>query len=703
MKQLVQNLRTGETLLLEVPAPMARKGCVLIQTHKSLISSGTERTLLNFGKANLLQKARLQPAQMKLAIDKIRSHGFFPTIQKIYHKLDQPLPLGYCNVGHVLEVGDGVHDIQVGDRVVSNGPHAEIVCVPRNLVAKVPENVFDEAAAFTVIGAIALNAVRLISPGLGETVVVIGLGLVGLMVADLLKINGCQVIGIDPDDKKRAIAAAKGFITIDPKTVAPEKYIAQLTNGVGADAVIIASASQSNEVIAQAAAMSRKRGKIILVGAADLQLDRAAFYHKELTFQVACSYGPGRYDAQYEQHGTDYPLPYVRWTENRNFQAILQLLSSGVLDPTYLISYRIDLDHYKTAYAKLEASETVAILLYYAAKPSIKRSVAMLSKSFRGSKGVIGIIGAGHFTTVTMMPLLKDQCIKYIASAQGFSAAHLARKYEIPYATTDYQTILDDPEVDLVMITTRHDLHASMTIQALQAGKQVFVEKPIALNQQDLTDLINTFERQKNPTPSLTVGFNRRASPHAQKMKALLGQDVMNVVITVNAGFVPKSAWIHDRAVGGGRILGEGCHFMDLIIYLTGSIITGVCMNAMDIDPSETTDNASILIRCANGSTGVINYFSNGHSAYPKERIEVYSLGRTLILDDFRSLTGFGFKGFSKLKSAQNKGQKEAFAALMYAVKNGGEPLIPFHEIVNSAAASLAALESLKQKTWIYI
>ncbi|MCF2489722.1 bi-domain-containing oxidoreductase [Dyadobacter sp. CY347] len=707
MKQLVQNLRTGETLLLEVPAPMVRKGCVLIQTHKSLISSGTERMLLNFGKASLLQKARLQPAQVKQAIDKIRSNGFFPTIQKIYHKLDQLLPLGYCNVGHVLEVGDGVHDIQVGDRVVSNGPHAEIICVPRNLVAKVPENVFDEAAVFTVIGAVALNAVRLISPGLGETVVVMGLGLVGLMTADLLKINGCQVIGIDPDDNRRAIAAAKGFISIDPETVDPEKYIAQITSEIGADAVIIASTSQSHQVVAQAAAMSRKRGKIVLIGTADLQLDRAAFYHKELTFQVASSYGPGRYDAQYEQHGMDYPLPYVRWTENRNFQAILQLLSSGVLDPTYLISDRVDLEDYKTAYAKLQASETIAILLYYAVKPSTSRSVQMLSKSFTGSKGVIGIIGAGHFTAMTMLPLLKDQCIKCIASAKGLSSTHLARKHGIPFATTDYQTILDDPEVDLVMITTRHDLHASITIQALEAGKHVFVEKPITLNQQDLTHLINTLHQQtkktKTQTPTLTVGFNRRQSPHAQKMKALLGQSVMNVVITVNAGFVPKSAWIHDRAIGGGRILGEGCHLMDLIIYLTGSLITAVCLNAMDLDPSETTDNASILIKCANGSTGVVNYFSNGHSAYPKERIEVYSLGRTLILDDFKTLTGFGFKGFSKSKSAQNKGHKEAFAALMHAVKNGGESVIPFHEIVNSAAASLAALESLKQKAWINI
>lgn len=701
MKQLSQNLRTGEILLQEVPAPASKPGYVLIQTHKSLISSGTEKMLLNFGKANLFQKARLQPAQFKLAIDKIRCNGFFSTIQKIYHKLDQPIPLGYCNVGHVLEVGEGVHDIQVGDRVVSNGPHAEIVCVPRNLVAKVPANVFDEAAVFTVIGSIALNAIRLVSPGLGETVVVIGLGLVGLLTADLLKINGCNVIGIDPNDNRRAIAASRGFVTIDPKSISPEKYIAELTNEMGVDAVIIASASQSNEVIAQAAAMSRKRGKIVLIGTADLQLDRTAFYQKELTFQVACSYGPGRYDPQYEQQGKDYPLPFVRWTENRNFQTILQLLSSGALDPTYLISDRIDLDNYKIAYASLETSKTVAILLYYAVKSSIQRSVEIVSKSFAARKGVIGIIGAGNFTAMTLLPLLKNQHIKYIASAQGFSSAHLARKYGIAFATTDYQTILNDPEVDLVMITTRHHLHASMAIKALESRKHVFVEKPLTLNQTDLTNLINTKKQQIKNNLSLTVGLNRRQSPHTQMMKSLLRENLMNIVITVNAGFVPNDAWIHDREIGGGRIIGEGCHFIDLVIYLTGSLITDVCMNAFEVNPSETTDNASILVNCVNGSTGVINYFSNGHPNYPKERIEVYSLGRTLILDDFKTLTGYGFKGFTKYKSAQNKGHRETFAAVIDSVKNAGEPLIPFDEIVNSAAVSLTALESLKRKSWI--
>jgi predicted dehydrogenase/threonine dehydrogenase-like Zn-dependent dehydrogenase len=698
MKQLSQNLRTGEILLQEVPAPMARPGCVLIQTHKSLISPGTEKMLIDFANADFIQKARSQPQKVRLACDKIRSDGLLPTIRKIYNKLQEPIPLGYCNVGHVLQVGEGVHDIRIGDRVISNGPHAEIVCVPRNLVAKVPVHVADEAAVFTIMASIALNAIRLTSPTLGETVVVMGLGLVGLLTAELLKLSGCNVIGIELDSERRATATFRNFVTIDPNCIDPEKQIFDLTNGAGADAVIIATSSQSGEVVAQAASMARKRGKIVLIGTAALTLDRSVFYSKELTFQVSCSYGPGRYDTHYEQIGLDYPLPYVRWTENRNFEAILQLLSSQTFDPTYLISKTFDLEHHRQAYQALSDAKSVAIILNYPATPSLDQFVKFPSHSYSGQKGVIGIIGAGNYTSATMLPLLKNHRIKYVASAQGFSAAHLAKKYKIAFATTDYQQILQDPEVDLVIIATRHHLHASMAIDALNAAKHVFVEKPLAISAEQLDEIINKYY---NGQKTLTVGFNRRFSPHLRKMKALLGAAMMNVVITVNAGFFPKDSWVHDLKIGGGRIIGEACHFIDLVVFLTGSKISSVCMNAMQQNATEATDNATILLKCANGSTGVVNYFSNGHPDYPKERIEVHSAGRTLVLDNFKTLKGFGFKGFTRFSSSQDKGHANTFDLLIDRVKNGGEAIIPFDEIVNTSTATLAALESLKLKSWI--
>jgi predicted dehydrogenase/threonine dehydrogenase-like Zn-dependent dehydrogenase len=632
------------------------------------------------------------------------------TLEAVFNKLGQPLPLGYCNVGQVLAVGEGVTDISVGYRVVSNGPHAEVVCVPRNLVSKISDKVSDEEAAFTVIGSIGLQGVRLLNPTLGETIVVIGLGLIGLLTAELLRLNGCRVIGVDLDEQKLKIAAQKGIITCNPSQGDnPVKFVESLTNGVGADGVIITASAKSDEIISQAALMSRKRGRIILVGVIGLNLSRAEFYEKELSFQVSCSYGPGRYDDDYEQKGADYPLPFVRWTENRNFQTILQLIESGLLDVKPLITEVVPLEEYQTIYSDMGKGSSIASLLAYPEKPSTQSTVRYQSVSFAGQKGVIGIIGAGNFTKMTLLPALKGSAmqsganqiqinLKYIASANGLSGTALAQKHGIAFSTTDYNEILKDEEVDLVMITTRHNQHARLTIEALKAGKHVFVEKPLAIFEEEFEELL---KKSTLSNKSITVGFNRRFSPHAQKMKALLGNAPMNVIATMNAGFIPSNSWVHDRAVGGGRILGEACHFIDLITYLTGSRVTSVCMNAMGISPTETTDNASILLRYENGSMGVINYFSNGHKSYSKERVEVYSQERTLILDNFRTLEGYGFKGFSKLKTGQDKGHKTQFQELIKRIQTGGEPLIPFDEIVNTTQASFAAIRSLKEGTWI--
>lgn len=701
MKQLTQNLKTGKTTLIEVPAPQPRPGAVLIQTRRSLVSLGTERMLVEFGKANLLDKARQQPDKVKMVLNKIKTDGLQTTMQSVFNKLEQPLPLGYCNAGVVIAIGTGVTDLQIGDRVVSNGPHAEVVSVPRNLVAKVPVNVSDDAAAFTVIGAIGLQGIRLLDPTMGETVVVIGLGLIGLLTAELLRLNGCRVVGVDLDEAKLEIARAKGIITCNPtQGDDPVKFVTYLTGGVGADGVIITASAKNNDIISQAAQMSRQRGKIVLIGVVGLNLSRAEFYEKELTFQVSCSYGPGRYDDAYEQKGRDYPLPFVRWTENRNFQTILQLLAAGLLDVQPFITEVVPLADYGKIYGEIGSSRAIASLLEYPEEVALEATIRHQTTSFAGRKGVVGIIGAGNFTKMTMLPALKGASIKYIASANGLSGTALAQKHGIAQSTTDYHEILQDDEVDLVLITTRHGQHAWLTLEALQAGKHIFVEKPLAIFKEELTK-IEAFFTENSPSLSLTVGFNRRFSPHAQKMKDLLGSAPMNVIATMNAGHIPANSWVHDRAVGGGRILGEACHFIDLITFLTGSLVTEVCMNGMGQSPAETTDNASILLRYANGSMGVINYFANGSKAYSKERVEVYSQERTLILDNFRTLRGYGFGNFSKMKIRQDKGHRAQFRQLLESVQSGGESLIPLAEILNTTKATLAAVESLRRKEWI--
>ncbi|HEY5462804.1 MAG TPA: bi-domain-containing oxidoreductase [Hanamia sp.] len=700
MKQIIQSFKTGETILEDIPAPQVSRGCVLIQTTRSLVSLGTERMLVEFGKSNLIQKARQQPDRVKQVLDKIKTDGLVPTLEAVFNKLGQPLPLGYCNVGKVIEVGEGVTDFKIGDRVSSNGQHAEYVNIQQNLVAHIPDNVSDEEAAFTVIGSIGLQGIRLCNPTLGETIVVTGLGLIGLLTAELLIANGCRVIGIDIDAHKIEIAAKKGIIGINPKNGTDAvKLVNELTHGVGADGVIITASAKGDDIISQAAQMSRKRGRIILVGVVGLNISRAEFYEKELSFQVSCSYGPGRYDENYEQRGQDYPLPFVRWTEKRNFETILQSISTGKLEVKSLITELVPLADYKNIYDNISNKSSIASLLVYPEESDNSSVIQISSASFQSTKGGFGIIGAGNFTAMTMLPALKKAKAPLIsiASAKGVSGTSLAKKYSITKSTTDYKQVIHDPEVSLVMITTRHNLHASMVIECLQNKKQVFVEKPLALNEEELNEIIKNYDG----STTLTVGFNRRFSPHIQKMKQLLGTAPMNVIATMNAGNIPTNVWVHDMKVGGGRIIGEACHFIDLIGFLTGSKVKSVCMNAMGNNPAENTDDASMLLKYENGSTGVINYFSNGSKAYSKERVEVYSQDRTLVMDNYRVTTGYGFKGFSHLKTKLDKGHNAQFKLLIESISNGGSSLIPFDELVNTTMASFAAIESLKERGWV--
>lgn len=713
MRQIIQSFKTGETILEELPAPRVSRGTLLIRTSHSLVSLGTEKMLVEFGKANLIQKAKQQPDKVKMVLDKIKSDGLLPTLETVFNKLGQPLPLGYCNVGYVEEVGEGVSAFSVGDRVASNGPHAEYVCVPQNLVAKIPDNVSQEEGAFTVISSIGLQGIRLCNPTFGETIVVIGLGLIGLLTAQMLLANGCRVIGVDIDDSKCAIAEKWGVIVINPaKGGDSVKEVLNETANVGADGVIITASAKGNSIISDAAKMSRKRGRIILVGVIGLDISRSDFYEKELTFQVSCSYGPGRYDEDYEQKGQDYPLSFVRWTEKRNFEAILQSISRGKLKVKELITERCELTKFQDIYGSIGASKSVASILVYPAPDtntageSNFNTLKLIDKKFPNSKGVLGLIGAGNFAQMTMLPALKraKAQMKYIASSGGLSGTQLAKKFGVTHSTTDYKVILKDPEIDAVLVTTRHDSHSKFVTEALKSNKHVFVEKPLAINSTELENIIEVLN-QDDTKGSLMVGFNRRFSPHIQAIKSHLGNNPgpMNIIATMNAGSIPANVWVHDMQVGGGRIIGEACHYLDLCVFLTGSMISEICLNALGENPQINSDNASILVKFKNGSNAVINYFANGSKAYSKERLEVYSNERTFIMDNFRKTLGFGATGFKDLSTKLDKGHQAQFEKYIEFLQKGGEPLIKKSEIINVSKAVLASIESLKKRKWISV
>ena len=705
MKQIIQDLKSGATILEEVPVPQVKAGYVLIQTTRTLVSLGTERMLVEFGKANLIDKARQQPDKVKQVLDKIKTDGLQPTLEAVFNKLGQPLPLGYCNVGKVMAVGRGVTEFVVGDRVASNGNHAEYVCIPKNLVAKIPDNVTDEEATFTVIGSIGLQGIRLLNPQLGECVVVVGLGLIGLVAAELLKANGCKVIGVDFDQQKVDIAKNKGIYAINPKNgIDPVKYVEEVTGGVGADGVLITASAKGDEVIHQACLMSRKRGRVVLVGVIGLNMRRDDFYKKELSFQVSCSYGAGRYDEEYENKGHDYPLAYVRWTEKRNFETILSAISSKMLDVQPLITEEVELANYAEIYGDMRKHGSIASILKFPVDSTIERVVPVGENHTMVGSGKLGIIGAGNFASATIIPALKkiNTPIKYIASAQGLTAKVLAKKAQAENATSDYRVMLDDPEINMVIITTRHNLHASMVMEALEAGKSVFVEKPLCLNEEELQNIENAYMKVSDKI-TLTVGFNRRFSPFAVKMKALVGGGPKNIVATMNAGYIPPEAGVQDMEVGGGRVIGEACHFIDLCSFLADSKVIAVCMNALGKNPQENTDNVSILLKYENGTNAVINYFANGSKSYAKERVEVFSQEKVLVLDNWRRLEGFGVKGFSKMTGTMDKGHKRQFALLNERLQKGGEALIPFESIVNTTRASFACIESLKKKAWVEV
>lgn len=725
MKQVLQSLKTGAIEVADVPCPTVKPGHLLIRTRASLISAGTERMLIEFGKATLLEKARQHPERVRQAWDKVKTDGLLATLDAIQAKLDQPLPLGYCSAGVVIDVGEHVDGIQIGDRVVSNGHHAEVVHVPKHLCAKIPSSVPDEAATFTVLGAVSLQSIRLAQPSLGECFVVIGLGLVGLMTVQLLRAHGCRVLGIDMDSRKLALARqfeAEGVDLSGGQN--PIGRGIEFSRGRGVDGVIIAASTQSSEPVHQAAQMCRKRGRIILVGVTGLEIHRADFYEKELAFQVSCSYGPGRYDPEYEKGGKDYPLGFVRWTAQRNFEAVLDSIAGGRLAVEPLISHRFPLSQAGEAYSLLAGGgPSMGIVLEYPdatekSKEDLQISTIQLAqrapqrlstisqaRSSFSPQVVVGVIGAGNFATQVLLPALKltGVRLKTLASQTGVSGIHAGRKFGFEAVTTDADRLIKDPEINAVVIATRHDSHARFVCQGLQSGKHVFVEKPLALNQHQLQEIQSAYASVSSwcPAPLIMAGFNRRFSPHAQKVRNLLSSlpAAKSFILTVNAGSVPGTHWTQDPVQGGGRIVGEACHFIDLLRFLTGHTITTVQVSCLGggMAGSLVQDCVTFTLRFADGSVATVHYLANGHKSFPKERLEVFCGGRILQLDNFRRLRGYGWPGFTRMNLwRQDKGHAAGVRAFLDAILQGISAPIPFHELVEVTEMSFRVAESAR-------
>lgn len=703
MRQILQSLRTGQTEVANVPAPGVSRGCLLIRTTHSLISAGTERMLVDFGKANVLEKVRQQPDKVMQVIEKVKTDGLATTVDAVLNKLDQPLPLGYCQSGVVIGVGAGVEGYAVGDRVVSNGKHAEVVSVPVNLTAHVPSSVDSAQAAFTPLAAIALQGIRLIQPTLGETIVVTGLGLIGLMAVQLLRANGCRVIGFDFDASRCALARRWGAETVELAGGAdPVQAATAMTHGQGVDAVLVTASTGSSLPIRQAAQMSRQRGRIVLVGVTGLDLVRDDFYKKELSFQVSSSYGPGRYDPAYEEKGQDYPLGFVRWTAARNFEAVLDHLARGTLDFEPLITHRIPIDEAERAYATVSSDRSALgiVLEYPQHKAPLARTVTLeTAPAARAVKGPrINVIGAGNYAGAVLIPAFKagGAALRSIASGAGVTARHAGRKFGFAQATTDTHSALTDAEADAIVIATRHDTHARFARIALEAGRDVFVEKPMCLTFDELADLerVMAAAHAAGRAPRLMVGFNRRFAPHVRHIKELLGgvSGPRTFVMTVNAGAIPVDHWTQDPSIGGGRIIGEGCHFVDLLRFLANAPIVGWDIAVMS---AATPDSAVIRLSFADGSLGSIHYLANGNKAFPKERLEIFAGGRVVQLDNYRRLVGYGWSSVKPMRLwRQDKGQGSCASAFLDAIRLGDPSPIPFAELVEVHRVTIALGEA---------
>ena len=722
MKQLLQQVSGGEIEVVDVPAPKLLAGCVLVRTAASLVSVGTERASSEFAQKNLLQKARMRPDLVREVWNKVRRDGVASTIAAVRSRMDQPSAPGYSSAGTVVAVGEGVSDIRPGDRVACAGAghavHAEFACIPRLLLARIPsgsEVSFDHAAA-TTIGAVALHGVRTADVKLGDVVGLIGLGLLGQLTAQILKAAGCRVVGMDIDPGRVDLALRLGADAAATSSAAFSDLCMEHSGGRGADAVLIAAQTASSDPVNLAAKVARDRAVIVAVGTVGMELERRTFYEKELDFRVSRSYGPGRYDAAFEQKGVDYPIGYVRWTETRNMEAFVQLLADGKVNVGALITHRFPIDQAASAYDLITGKSQepfLGVLITYpelakeeaedaACIPSIATSKERATSADGARPVAIGLLGAGSFATTTLLPAIQragDATLVSVCAANGSHAHHAAKKFGFHHGTADDDSVIHNAAVNTVIVATRHHLHARQVVAALKTGKHVFCEKPLCLNEEELRDIVQVYEEQQSAAkPLLMVGFNRRFAPLALRLKSFLRgvHEPMALHYRVNAGFIPADHWLNDPELGGGRVIGEVCHFVDFLSFLVGAAPVEVQCRSLANPGKYSNDNVIGSLRFADGSQGTISYFANGDKSYSKERIEVFGGGAVAVLEDFRRLevVSGGHKQVFRSLWRQDKGHSGEWKAFVTAIREGGDSPIPLAEIVSTMRATFALEES---------
>jgi len=719
MKQLLQNIKTGKSTIEDVPVPTPREGQALVKVEASLVSAGTERMVVEFAEKSLVGKARSRPDLVKQVIDKARREGLINSAQATFNRLDQPMALGYSSAGTIVALGKNIGGFKIGQRVACAGGgyavHAEYNVVPRNLLTLLPKNVDFESAAFTTLGAIALHGFRLAEPEIGENVAVIGMGLLGLLAAQIASAAGCNVLGIDVDPARIVLASSLGLRAVR-RTEAVDTSVAFTANR-GFDVILICADTPSNDPVELAGVLARDRARVVATGAVGLAFPRKVYYEKEISFINSRSYGPGRYDLNYEENGNDYPLGYVRWTEGRNFEAVVDLMAKGQVNVKPLITHRFPIEQATQAYEVITGKKKepfLGVLLTYPesvekleSSKVVKFNVQMLKRSAltgeavsKGSNVVtLGVLGAGLFANSVLLPAIKkagDIKLVGIASSGGLHAQHSGKKFGFQYATSNDDEIINDPNINTVAILTRHDSHAELVIKALKAGKHVFVEKPLAINSKQLEQINKLLI--SNLQSLLTVGFNRRFSPLAQHLHSLVSnlQEPKYIHYRVNAGLIPLNHWTQDPNIGGGRIIGEACHFVDFITFLIGAPPVSVTVHALPDNGKYREDNVSMTFTFPDGSIGIVDYLANGNKSFPKERVEVFSGGQIAVLDDFVSLQTVKDGKKKEFKGAQNKGWVDEWKAVAKSIREGGEPPIPYEQLIGVTKSTFAAVESVR-------
>jgi predicted dehydrogenase/threonine dehydrogenase-like Zn-dependent dehydrogenase len=707
MKQLLQNMRDGKAVVEDVPVPAPRKGMALVKTAASLVSAGTERMVVEFAEKSLVGKARSRPDLVKQVLEKAQREGLVNTIQAAFNRLDQPMALGYSSAGTIVALGEDMQGFKIGDRVACAGGgfavHAEYGVVPHNLLAPLPDHVDFESGAFATLGAIAMHGYRLAEPQVGELVAVIGMGLLGLLGAQIAKAGGCNVLGIDIDPRRVHLAEQLGLKAVLRADAVDAS--SSFTRGRGFDVVLICADTPSDDPVELAGAIARDRARVVAAGAVGLNIPRKVYYEKELSFINSRSYGPGRYDLSYEEQGQDYPIGFVRWTEGRNLESVVELMAQDKLRVKLLISHRFPIEDAAAAYDVITGKRKEAflgVLLTYPDGPTEPSDAAVkFSVAGRPAAAVkLGVLGAGLYANATLLPAIKDLAgieLVGIASSGGLHAEHSGKKFGFKYASSSEDQIINDPAINTVAILTRHDSHAALVVKTLSAGKHVFVEKPLAIDEAQL-EMVSA-QLQRSDGCLLLAGFNRRFSPLAQKLQASLvnRQEPLYAHYRVNAGYIPLNHWTQDPDAGGGRIIGEGCHFVDLITFLVGAAPISVHARALPDGGKYKEDNVSMTLTFPDGSLGVVDYLANGDKAFPKERVEVFCGGQIAVLDDYRSLviTKDGRKRQTRL-SAQDKGWKNEMETFANAIRQGAPPPIPYEQLIGVTKATFSAVESLR-------